>query len=140
MTVFVNSPPSIHHPQSEQRPNQLDPEDSQAECERAAAARHHHVYPVPFFHHKKNLEQQRPPSNACELSCVSTRQIRSTAGPRSALLDALGSQRTRAGRRGADAFVYGRALLRVRGEIKAERWIVHHPAAESKHGRGASDR
>lgn len=96
--------------------------------------------PCLFFITKKNLEQQRPPSNACELSCVSTRQIRSTAVPRSALLDALGSQRTRAGRRGADAFVYGRALLRVRGEIKADRWIVHHPAAESKHGRGASDR
>lgn len=28
------------------------------------------------------------------------------------------------------------ALLRGRGEMKADRWIVHHPTAESKQGRG----
>lgn len=31
VTVFVNSPPSIHHPQSEQQPKQLHPRDSKTE-------------------------------------------------------------------------------------------------------------
>lgn len=108
--------------------------------QRAAAARHRHVDPMRSSLITENLEQLRPPSNACEQSCVSTRQTHSTAGPRSVPLDALSSQRTRAGRRSADHCVYGRALLRVRGEIQADRRIVHHPAAESKQSRGASDR